>query len=86
MKRALLVIVLLISLAVSGCGSPNRDSALSKFERVLKKAEQGDAKAQYNLGMMYTKGDGMSKDAAEGVRWFMKAAEQGHANPSTIWA
>ena len=42
-------------------------------------AEQGDAKAQFNLGLMYDNGEGVLKDEAEAVRWFRLAAEQGVA-------
>ena len=42
-------------------------------------AEQGDADAQYNLGVMYDNGDGVAQDYAEAVRWFRLAAEQGYA-------
>ena len=42
-------------------------------------AEQGDAKAQYNLAIMYDEGEGVALDDAEAVRWYTKAAEQGHA-------
>ncbi len=41
------------------------------------RAEQGDAIAQYNLGVMYTKGEGVPQDDGEAVRWFRKAAQQG---------
>ena len=44
-----------------------------------KAAEQGDADAQFNLGVMYAKGVGVPKDASQAVTWFRKAAEQGHA-------
>ena len=40
-------------------------------------AEQGDAEAQWNLGLMYHKGRGVIKDDREAVRWFRKAAQQG---------
>ena len=40
-------------------------------------AEQGDAKAQSDLGFMYAKGQGVPQDDAEAVRWYRKAAEQG---------
>ena len=43
-------------------------------------AEQGHAKAQYRLGLSYTKGHGVSKDDAEAVKWYRKAANQGHAH------
>jgi TPR repeat protein len=43
-------------------------------------AEQGSAGAQYNLGIMYVAGQGVSKDVAEAVRWYQLAAEQGAAD------
>ncbi len=42
-------------------------------------AEQGDARAQNNLGSMYLKGLGVPQDNAEAAKWFRKAAEQGLA-------
>ena len=42
-------------------------------------AEQGDASAQLNLGVMYDNGRGVLKDEAEAVRWFRLAADQGNA-------
>ena len=41
-------------------------------------AEQGDAKAQFMLGLMYSKGHGVIKDYAEAVKWYRLSAEQGH--------
>ena len=42
-------------------------------------AEQGNAKGQFNLGMMYNKGQGVPQDYAEAAKWYRKAAEQGFA-------
>ena len=42
-----------------------------------KAAEQGDAAAQYNLGIMYEEGTGVKQDFAEAAKWYRKAAEQG---------
>ena len=42
-------------------------------------AEQGDASAQFSLGVMYATGRGVLKDEAEAVRWYRLAAEQGNA-------
>ena len=42
-------------------------------------AKQGDADAQYNLGVMYRRGDGVPKNAVEAVRWYRLAANQGVA-------
>ncbi len=42
-------------------------------------AEQGHARAQYNLGFMYYNGQGVPQDYAEAVKWYRKAVEQGNA-------
>ncbi len=41
------------------------------------KAEQGDAQAQASLGDQYYYGQGLAKNQAEAVKWWLKAAEQG---------
>ena len=43
-------------------------------------AEQGDAEAQANLGVMYMFGRGVPQDDAEAVRWYRLAADQGEAH------
>jgi len=42
-------------------------------------AEQGYAAAQFNLGLIYANGQGVTQDYAEAVKWYRKAAEQGDA-------
>ncbi|MBF0185722.1 MAG: sel1 repeat family protein [Magnetococcales bacterium] len=39
-------------------------------------AEQGNAKAQFNLGAMLLQGQGVARDDAEAVQWLRRAAEQ----------
>ena len=56
---------------------PDEVKALVWFRRA---AEQGDANAQYNLGVAYETGRGVTQDAAEAVRWFRTAAERGSAS------
>ena len=41
-------------------------------------AVQGDAEAQYNLGVSYGKGEGVPENDAEAAKWFRRAAEQGN--------
>jgi len=43
-------------------------------------ADQGHAKAQFNLGVMYDRGQYVTQDYAQAVSWYLKAAEQGNAN------
>lgn len=42
-------------------------------------AERGNAEAQYYLGLMYEKGNGVSKDQERMRTWYTRAAEGGHA-------
>ena len=42
-------------------------------------AEQGDAQAQNNLGLMYDAGQGVPQVNAEALKWYRLAAEQGDA-------
>ena len=46
---------------------------------ILQKARDGDADAQYEMGLRYRSGDGTFEDECESFRWLMEAAEQGHA-------
>ena len=43
-------------------------------------AEQGNANAQYNLGVMYANGNGVPQDDVEAVKWYRLAADQGDAD------
>ena len=42
-------------------------------------AKQCNARAQFNLGLMYYKGRGITQDYGEATKWWRLAAEQGHA-------
>lgn len=44
---------------------------------IQRMAEHGDAQAQFNLGVMYAKGEGVAQDLKQAVPWYRKAAEQG---------
>jgi len=46
-------------------------------------AEQGYSDAQFNLGVMYAKGEGVRKDYPEAAKWFRRAAEQA-ADPPLV--
>lgn len=41
-------------------------------------AEQGDSNAQFNLGVMYELGNGVTQDINRAIRWYHLAAQQGH--------
>ena len=46
-------------------------------------AEAGDARSQYQLGLMQLKGEGAEADAAKALKWFRLAADQGYT-PSLV--
>jgi len=45
---------------------------------LLRSAEGGDPEAQSALGQLYHHGVGVGQDDQESIRWYRKAAEQGH--------
>ena len=52
----------------------------SQFEVVLKLATEGNARAQFNLGVMWGNGDGgVPQNDAEAVFWYRLATDQGFA-------
>ncbi len=41
-------------------------------------ADQGDAAAQFNIALMYHSGSGVQANENEAVKWYTKAAKNGH--------
>ncbi|WP_146117165.1 tetratricopeptide repeat protein, partial [Haemophilus influenzae] len=63
-----------------GLEATKRGDYQTAFKLWLPLAEQGNASIQFNLGLMYKKGQGIKQDDFEAVKWFRKAAEQGVAD------
>jgi TPR repeat protein len=61
-----------------GQGVAQDDALAAAWYR--KAADQGNAKAQHNLGVLYNFGRGVAQDDAQAVAWFRKAADQGLAD------
>ena len=53
---------------------PQRDAPAIYWSRIG--ADQGNATAQYDLGVMYAEGHGVPRNYAKAARWFRKAAVQ----------
>ena len=86
MSRIVLTLFLIISLSTNV--RADIESAKSAFEAgdydtalelLILLADQGNAKAQNNLGLMYDEGTGVPQNYAEAVKWYRKAASQGDA-------
>lgn len=50
----------------------------NSFATLEQSAKQGDAQAQFQLGLLYFKGDEVQQDYKQAKDWFEKAAKQGH--------
>jgi len=61
--------------AQNATNSPEKSS--DDIQQLIKRAEQGNVGAQYNLGVVYADSDNVPQNYAEAVKWFRKAADQG---------
>ena len=64
---------------LGGCSQSEQSMEVRLFRQAERKAKQGDADAQYTLGVNYLNGHRVPKDEGAGREWLRKAAEQGHA-------
>lgn len=89
MKLAVLITLLLVALHLQS-GTPVaadqyedghaaflREDYQTALRLLRPLAAQGDASAQFTLGVMYAFGQGVPQDYAEAVKWFHLAADQG---------
>jgi uncharacterized protein len=87
LKHALAAIILVLSLAspvaagtfedaVMAYGRGDYATAMQLFRPL---ADQGNAIAQYNVGVMYEDSKGVSQDYTEAMKWYRLAADQGGA-------
>jgi len=89
--RAALVTMMLVLLAgpvaagpfEDGLSAYNRQDYATALRTWRPLADQGDADAQYNLGIMYDNGQGVPKDDVQAVKWYRLAADQGNAIAQT---
>ena len=85
-----LPIALLLSLAClavpawadyqAGMDAKNRGDFAKALRELRPLAEQGDARAQFYLGMLYENGAGVPEDYEKAREWYEKSAAQGDAN------
>src|SRR5689334_6799617 len=80
-----LVAVLVLAIALpafdfkAGVEAYNRGDFGAALKEWRPVAEAGDANAQYNIGMLYARGQGVPQDYRQAAEWYRKAAEQGVA-------
>ena len=83
--RLLVVAILLVAGVparadfLAGVAAYKRGDYKAAYEEWLPPATDGFAKAQFNIGILYYGGEGVSTDFHMAQLWFRKAAAQGHA-------
>ncbi len=84
MKRTLATAFICLLLAApawagfdEGLAAWKRGDYATALREIRPLAEQGHAKAQWGLGVLYDNGYGVPQDHAAAVKWYRKAAEQG---------
>ncbi len=85
MKR-LIALLFVLSVYAGSAAAQDLDKGREAYEtedytaayaHLLPLAEQGNAEAQYFIGLLYSLGDAVPKDQIEGTKWIRAAAEQG---------
>lgn len=75
--------LLAFCMVMPACEGRRADKAYqhSDYERTVKElrylADEGDPRAQYDLGVLYDQGRGVPKNSIEARAWYTLAAEQG---------
>lgn len=74
----------MLGAAVAGEELPAREAEAvpdtPNVAELRRAAEQGDPEAQFQLGGLYERGNGVPEDVAEAAAWYRRAADQGYAN------
>lgn len=63
-----------------GVAAHEREDYATAFRLWRSLGDQGDARAQFNLGVMYDNGQSVPRNYTEAAKWYRKAADQGVAD------
>jgi len=87
LRLSIALVLSLVCLAVpawadfqAGMDAKNRGDFAKALREWRPLAEQGNARAQFYLGVLYENGDGVPEDYEKAREWYMKSAAQGEAN------
>jgi len=72
--------VLILAVALAGFSSAQSDNLAT----LRRKAQAGDAKAQFDLASAYSQGTGVAKDTAQGIEWLRKSALKGYPGAQVV--
>lgn|GEM_PF-2262425 len=81
--RPTIIRLCLVGLILGGFGLSTSAATASKPENQLEeiqfKAEHNDPEAQYQLGLLLDKGEGVTQDKSRAISWYRRAAELNYA-------
>ena len=63
--------------SAEGIAAYNKGHYREAYRELTAPAERGDAKAQFNVGLMYDNGQGVTQDYVQAHMWFNLAGAQG---------
>jgi hypothetical protein len=76
----LLLSITLFASGSGGCSGRNHNLTPTGIDpALLKKAQAGDADAEYRVGKEYAKGEVVPQDYSKALMWYERAAQQGNA-------
>jgi TPR repeat protein len=75
--RFKIVCVVFILLSLISASVLAESAEKGEFNETQRLALEGDSSAQFDLGLMYYKGQGVGQDYAQALKWFKMAAEHG---------
>jgi TPR repeat protein len=75
--RSKIVCVVFILLSLISASVLAESAETDEFNETQRLALEGDSSAQFDLGLMYYKGQGIGQDYSQAMKWFKMAAEQG---------
>lgn len=55
-----------------------KENSVEAAKWFRRSASQGYPRSEYNMGMIYSRGEGVPKSSGEAVKWYRMAAEQGY--------
>src|SRR5437868_5583376 len=79
MLRLTKTLALVLCVVLSPVRAAESAAPSPSVKALMALAEQGNAVAQNDLGVMYQAGTGVPQNFAEAVKWLRKSAEQGFA-------
>ena len=75
MKRIVILMAAMTALLLTSYGRTPEERL-----EIIKKAHEGNAEAQWQVGFMHETGEGVTQSKEEATKWYMKSADNGFAD------